>query len=83
MAVQKNKTIIETKTLLNKRFIYNIMASTITVNKQAILDLVKVKEEFNTIIESIELMSNADFMNSYKRAKEQIRKRDFADWNEL
>jgi len=83
MAVQKNKTIIETKTLLNKRFIYNIMASTITVNKQAILDLVKVKEEFNTIIESIELMSNADFMNSYKRAKQQIKKRDFADWNEL
>lgn len=56
---------------------------TVIVNKQAILDLVKMKEEFDTIVESIELMSNKDFMNSYKKAKEQIKKREFADWNTL
>lgn len=35
------------------------------------------KEQFD---ESIELMSNKDFMNSYKKAKEQIKKREFAYW---
>ena len=59
------------------------MANTITVNKEAILDLVRVKEEFDSIIESLELMADKEFMESYKKAKEQIKKRDFADWNEL
>jgi len=59
------------------------MESTINVNKQAILDLVKVKEEFDLIVESLELMSNKEFIESYKKSKEQIKKRDFVDWNEL
>ena len=56
---------------------------TITVNKQAIIDLFKVKEEFDTIIESIELMSDKGFMDSYKKAKQQIKNREFDDWNDL
>lgn len=56
---------------------------TVTINKQAITDLIKVKEEFDSIIESIELMGNKEFMDSYKKAKEQIKKRDFDDWNTL
>ena len=59
------------------------MANTITVNKEAILDLVRVKDEFDSIIESLELMADKEFMESYKKAKEQIKKRDFADWNGL
>ena len=59
------------------------MGTTITVNKEAILDLVKVKEEFDSIVESLELMADKEFMNSYKEAREQIKKRNFADWNEL
>jgi len=59
------------------------MVETITVNKQAISDLIRVKEEFDSIVESLELMSNKEFMDSYKKAKEQIKKRDFADWNDL
>ena len=59
------------------------MADTITVNKEAIIDLVRVKEEFDSIVESLELMSDKDFMESYKKAREQINKRNFADWNEL
>jgi len=58
-------------------------AETIKINKQAIVDLIKVKNEFDTIVESIELMSDKEFMDSYKESKEQIKKRDFADWNEL
>ena len=59
------------------------MASTICVRKDAILDLVRVKDQFDSIIESLELMSDSDFMNSYKKSKEQIKKREFDDWNEL
>ena len=59
------------------------MSGTITVNKEAILDLVRVKEEFDSIVESLELMSDKEFMDSYKKAKEQIKQRDFADWNDL
>jgi len=59
------------------------MASTICVRKDAILDLVRVKNQFDSIIESLELMSDSDFMDSYRKSKEQIKKREFDDWNEL
>ena len=59
------------------------MATTVSIKKEAIMDLLKVKDEFDSIIESIELMSDKEFMNSFKKSKEQIRKRDFDDWNEL
>ncbi len=55
----------------------------VTVNKTALMDLLKLKEEFNSIVESLELMADKKFMRSYKKAKEQIRKRKFANWNEL
>lgn len=56
---------------------------TVQVNKQAILDLVKVKEEFDTIVESLELMGDKEFMTSYKKAREQVHKREFDDWHAL
>lgn len=59
------------------------MAETINVSKEAISDLIRVKEEFDNIIESLELSSNKEFMDSYRKSKEQVKKRDFADWNEL
>ena len=59
------------------------MVGTITVNKEAISDLIRVKKEFDSIVESIELMADKKFMDSYTKAKEQIKKRDFADWSEL
>ena len=59
------------------------MAETISVNKQAIFDLIKVKDEFDSIIESLELMADKGFMESYNKSREQVKKRDFADWNAL
>ena len=59
------------------------MAETICVNKLAILDLIKVKNEFDAIVESLELMADKEFMASYQKAKAQIKNKDFADWNEL
>ena len=55
------------------------MSTTINVNKEAIMDLVKVRNEFDSIIDSLELMSDKDFMNSYKKAKEQVKNRNFVD----
>tara|TARA_Y100000310_G_C20208082_1_gene590006 strand:- start:345 stop:521 length:177 start_codon:yes stop_codon:yes gene_type:complete len=55
----------------------------ISISKKAIVDLIKVKEEFDSIIESIELMSNKEFMSSYKKSKSQIKNREFTDWNDL
>jgi len=57
--------------------------ATVMINRSAILDLVKVKNKFDSIIESLELMADSEFMDSYSRAKEQIKKRDFDDWNDL
>lgn len=59
------------------------MGATISVSKKAILDLIRIKEEFDSIVESLELMSDKDFMSSYNEAKQQIKKREFVDWNEL
>ena len=59
------------------------MTATVTVNKEAIVDLLKIKEEFDAVVESLELMSDKEFMASYNKTKEQIQKRDFDDWNEL
>jgi len=53
------------------------------VSKKAIRDLVRIKEEFDMVIESLELMSDERFMRSYQRSKEQIKKRDFVNWDEL
>ena len=59
------------------------MESTICIRKDAIKDLVRLKEEFDSIIDSIEMMSDKEFMESYKKSKEQIKKREFDDWDEL
>ncbi len=56
---------------------------TIQIDRQAVSDLVKLKDEFDSVVESIELMSDKEFMDSYRKAKEQIAKREFADWNDL
>jgi len=56
---------------------------TVTIRKDAVVDLIKLKQEFDLIVESIELMSDKKFMDSYRKAKEQIKKRDFIKWNEL
>ncbi len=56
---------------------------TIQINKEAIIDLVRLKDEFDSVIESLELMSDSEFMKSYKKSKEQIKNREFDDWNAL
>jgi len=59
------------------------MKKTVEISREAFEDLLKVREEFDAIIESLELMEDKEFMESYKKAKEDIKKREFDDWNEL
>jgi len=57
--------------------------TTVMIRKDAIIDLVEIKDRFDAVIESLELMSDKEFMESYKKSKTQVEKREFADWNEL
>ncbi|MEK6885084.1 MAG: hypothetical protein AABY22_35965 [Nanoarchaeota archaeon] len=56
---------------------------TITIERKVLVDLAKLAEEINDRIESLELMSNSEVMEGHKRAKEQIKRREFANWNDL
>ena len=55
----------------------------ISINKNALVDLVRLKEEFDSVVESIELMNDKKFMESLIISKKQIKNREFSDWNEL
>ena len=55
----------------------------ISINKSVLVDLVRLKEEFDSVVESIELMNDKKFMESLIRSKKQIKNREFSDWNEL
>lgn len=59
------------------------MTTSTQVSKDAIVDLIRVKDEFDSIIDSLELMSDKEFMDSYQKSKEQIRNRKFVDWGDL
>jgi predicted CopG family antitoxin len=56
---------------------------TVTISRDASEDLIRLKEDFDVVMESLELMENEEFMESYKKAKKEIKNRDFVDWNEL
>jgi hypothetical protein len=56
---------------------------TVTIGRAEIIALAKLAEEINDRLESLELMSDPEVMESHRRAKEQIKKREFANWDEL
>jgi len=56
---------------------------TIHVDKKFIVDLAKQISELNDKMETLEILSNRKIMNSLKKSKQQIKKRDFANWNDL
>ena len=69
--------------LIGNDYIDIMKSERVNINKQAVVDLVRVKDEFDSIVESIELMSDKEFMDSYKKSKQQVKKREFVDVNEL
>ncbi len=59
------------------------MAESVTISKEAMQDLISLKEEFDAVVESLELMSDSEFMISYKKAKQQVNSKDFDKWDDL
>ena len=55
----------------------------ISIKKSIIDDLARLTNEINDRVESLELMSDKKFMDSLKKSGEQVRKREFADWDAL
>ena len=49
------------------------MPKTITINEEVFNEMIRKKEEFDAIVESIELMNNLDVMGSIKKSKEDIK----------
>ena len=56
---------------------------TVTIPRKDVALLIKLAAELEDRLESLELMSDPEVMASHKRAKEQIKNREFANWNEL
>ncbi len=55
----------------------------VCITKSAIEDLAKLTNEINDRVESLELMSNKEFMSSLKKSDMQVKKRKFANWDDL
>ena len=53
----------------------------ITINKTAFMDMLRVKDQFDMIVESMEIMAGKVFMESYQKARKQVKERDFTGWN--
>ena len=59
------------------------MKDEICVDKKVIADMTRLLEEMRDRLESLELASDPEVMESLKKSEEQIKKREFADWDEL
>lgn len=49
------------------------MPKTITINEEVFNEMIRKKEEFDAIVESIELMNNLDLRESIRKSKEDIK----------
>ena len=49
------------------------MAETVTIRRDAFEEMMRKKEEFDAIVESIELMNNPELQVSIKKSKEDIK----------
>lgn len=58
----------------------NSIMGTRIVSKEVIQDLEKLGDEMGAILDSINMMSDKGFMKSYRKAKRQIKSREFAVW---
>ena len=56
---------------------------TVIIERRNIIELAKLAAELEDRLESLELMSDPEVMESLKKSEEQIKNREFANWNEL
>ena len=55
----------------------------VKIPRKELLEMAKTISELNDKMESLELMSDSETMEAHRRAKEQIKKKDFANWDDL
>ena len=55
----------------------------VCLDKSSIIELAGLVEEIQLWLESLELSSDSEIMESLRKSKEEIKNRDFADWNDL
>lgn len=56
---------------------------TITIDRKVILDLARSIEDLNDKMESLELSSDPKFMESLRKSKEQIKKGELVEFDDL
>ena len=56
---------------------------TITIDKKALVDLIRLKEEFDLIVESLELAGDPELMESLRRSKKQIEKGELVNFDDI
>lgn len=59
------------------------MENTICIDKKALAELSSLAEEIQLWIESLELANDSELMASLKKSKEEIKRRDFGNWDDL
>ena len=55
----------------------------VMINRKVILDLVRLMEEVQDKLESLELVSDPEFMESLRKSDEEVKNRDFVDFDDL
>jgi len=55
----------------------------VILDQKSIADLSGLVEEIQLWLESLELASDPEIMESLKRSQEQIKNRDFGNWDDL
>jgi len=53
------------------------------VGQKAMADLIRIRDEFDSVIDSLEFMNDNEFVDSLKKSDKEIEKREFADWDAL
>ena len=56
---------------------------TVMVERKNIIELTNLAAELEDRLESLELMSDPEVIESLRKSEEQIKNREFANWDEL
>ncbi|MEE8358910.1 MAG: hypothetical protein V3R82_05825 [Candidatus Hydrothermarchaeales archaeon] len=53
------------------------------MSRKAFEEIMEAKEHLDTLMESVELINDEEFMEGYRQAKEDIKEGRFEDWDKL
>ena len=56
---------------------------TVKINKEALAESVKLTNEVNDRVESLQLMGDQEIVEGHNKAKKEIEERDLGEWDEL